>query len=253
MSKANTTVAGEAVWYDAFYEKIQKGTPPWYKFLIPDLLKELGPDTKLLELGCGQGFILRFLTGNNYIKEENLFAIDQSKIAIEFVAKHLPKANLEARDIYQITYPPACFDIALLMETIEHLADPVPALRKIWATIKPNGILYLSFPNYLHLPWLLVRILAEKLNKPNWIVLQPIDKIYSVFGVVKLLKQAGFSLEQGIGSLYWPPIIYPLEPDWMTEMFNALNLYRFSFHPILKFRKTGAATDPSPGTTTRRT
>jgi hypothetical protein len=135
------------------------------------------------------------------------------------------------------------------METIEHLADPEPALQKISATIKTNGILYLSFPNYLHLPWLLVRILAEKLNKPNWIVLQPIDKIYTVFGVIKLLKKAGFASERGIGSLYWPPIIYPWEPDKMTEIFNALRLYRFSFHPILRFRKIGAAGYPIPGTT----
>jgi hypothetical protein len=125
------------------------------------------------------------------------------------------------------------------METIEHLEAPMVALPKIRDVIAPGGILYVSFPNYLSLPWLPVRILSEKLNKPNWVVLQPVDKIYTTFHVKKLAAAAGFRFEKGIGSGYGPPVLYRAEKEWMTKSLNALGLWQLSFHPILKFRKPG--------------
>ena len=233
------TQAREAAWYDEFYRDIQKQMGTWYQFLLPDLAQELKAETRLLELGCGQGHILRYLAGRNLIREENIYGMDQSKTAVEFVRQCLPKASIITGDIYKLEYLADFFNVTLLMETIEHLEDPTPALREIFRVTEPGGILYVSFPNFLHLPWLAVRILAEKLNRPNWIVLQPVDKIYTVFGVIKLLRQAGFTFEKGIGSGYGPPVLYPLERPFMTNTLNALKLWWLSFHPILKFRKPG--------------
>ena len=240
------TQAKEAAWYDEYYREVQSQMGAWYQFLLPELVQQLHQETKLLELGCGQAHVLRYLAGRNLIPEENIFAIDQSNTAVEFARQRLPKAKITTGDIYKLDYPDAQFEIILLMETIEHLEDPVPALHEIFRVTAPGGILYLSFPNFLHLPWLAVRILAEKLNHPNWIVLQPVDKIYTVFGVIKLLRQAGFSFEKGIGSGYGPPVLYPLEKPFMTNTLNALKLWWLSFHPILKFRKPG-----SPSATAR--
>src|SRR6185369_10046564 len=101
-----------------------------------------------------------------------------------------------------------------------HLENPEKPLSNIARILKPGGLLFVSFPNYLHLPWLLVRILAEKLNRPNWIVLQPVDKIYTVIGVIKMAKRAGFRFEKAIGSNYGPPVLYPLETDAITRGLN---------------------------------
>jgi 2-polyprenyl-3-methyl-5-hydroxy-6-metoxy-1,4-benzoquinol methylase len=233
----STMRAKEADWYDDFYKTVQTRMAPWYQFLMPDLISELKSDSRLIELGCGQGHILRLLTRHSPIREENIFGIDQSKVAVEFTRKLLPKANISTQDIYQMNFPANHFDVCLLMETIEHLEEPVLALQKIRNVLVPGGILYISFPNFLHLPWLAVRILAEKLNRPNWIVLQPVDKIYTTLHVTKLARQSGFEFEKGIGSNYGPPVLYPLEKEWMTKSLNALGLWRLSFHPILKFRK----------------
>ena len=161
------TLAKEAAWYDEFYQQVQKQMGAWYRALIPDLVSELRPESKLLELGCGQGHILRYLVLEKKIQEENIFAIDQSSAAVEFVKNLLPKAGIATGDIYRLEYPRDSFSICLLMETIEHLEEPVPALKQVFGVTAPNGLLYLSFPNFLHLPWLLVRILSEKLNRPS--------------------------------------------------------------------------------------
>ena len=239
----------EAAWYDRHYRAEQQGLPPWYRFLLPDLVSHLRPDMRLLEAGCGQGHILRRLVAEHRLPEENVHGCDQSRTAVEFLRARLPRAHLAVRDLYQLDYPEDSFDVILLMETIEHLADPMPVLHGLVRVLKPGGALHLSFPNYLHLPWWGVRILAEKLRHPNWIVLQPIDRIYTVLGVVKMARTTGLEFESGTGSLYGPPILYVWEPEWLTRVLNRLGLYWLSFHPIFRFRKPdlAPAADPTLG------
>lgn len=228
--------AREAGWYDEYYRCVQV-MGPWYYFMIPDLKQRLAADSKLLELGCGQGHILRYLVEKKLAPAERLYAIDQSRTAVEFVRERLPGAHLDVGDIYRLDYPENSFHACLLMETIEHLQEPMPALAQIHRVIAPDGVLYVSFPNYLHLPWLAVRLLSDLLNKPTWIVRQPVDIIYTVPAVIRLVKRAGFEFERGIGSNYGPPVFYKLEKEWMTNGLNALRLWWLSFHPILVFRK----------------
>lgn len=230
--------AHDAQWYNEFYRTRQLGLSPWYRFLLPELAKTLTPSSKLLELGCGQAHILRVLVERGLLQPENITGVDQSKVAVEFCAEHLPKARFLTGDLYDLnSLPPASFDVCLLMETIEHVEAPEQPMANILRLLKPKGLLYVSFPNFLHLPWLLVRILSEKLNRPNWIVLQPVDKIYTVFGVNRLFTRAGFRFLKGIGSNYGPPVLYPLETDGLTRLLNAIGLWWLSFHPILVFTK----------------
>jgi SAM-dependent methyltransferase len=234
--------AKEADWYDDFYRAVQV-MGPWYYFMIPDLLTVLHARTRLLELGCGQGHILRYLAEKNVLPQHNIYAIDQSKTAVDFVKQRLPQAHLATGDIYRLEFPADFFDVCLLMETIEHLDEPVSALCQIFSVTAPDGLLYVSFPNFLHLPWLVVRLLADLLNKPNWIVRQPVDKIYTVCGVIRLVRKAGFKFERAIGSNYGPPVLYSLEREWVTRSLNAMRLWWISFHPILVFRKPALPAD----------
>lgn len=228
----------DAVWYDDFYQTKQVGLSPWYRFLLPELKKALEPNTKLVELGCGQAHVLRLLVAEKLLPEVNITGIDQSQTAVDSVRQQMPKARLMVGDIYDLRdLADDSFDICLLMETIEHLEKPEIPIANIHRILKKDGLLFVSFPNYLHLPWLVVRILAEKLNHPNWIVLQPVDKIYTVFGVIKLFRKGGFRFVKGVGSNYGPPVLYSLETDGMTRFLNRLRLWRLSLHPILVFRK----------------
>ena len=240
--------ANEAAWYDEFYQKEQASWDPWYKFAIPFLKQTLTPQTRLLELGCGQGHLLRHLGREKLLPEEHIYGMDQSRTAVDFVKRYLPGAHLDTGDIYRLEYPKGFFDVCLLMETIEHFEDPRPALAQILSVTAPGGCLLISFPNYFSPFWLPFRWLVQCINKPEWLVLQPIDKIYTVFQVIKIVRGAGFQFEQGIGSGYGPPYLYRFEKDWMTRGLNALGLWRLSFHPILVFRKPAAEPVRAPAT-----
>jgi len=224
-------------WYDRFYKNEQTDFPSWYVFMLPELIKEIQENSNLLELGCGQAKGLRYLVNNYYIKQKGVFGIDQSSEAIKFSKKSLPRANLEQGNIYSLKYKNNSFDFVIMMEVIEHLEKPLQAMKEAYRVLKPNGMLILSFPNFFNIPWLILRILSEKLNKPNWVVLQPIDKIYTTSYINKLSKQTGFKYKKIIGSTYFPPILYRYENIIITKLLNKLRLNHLSFHPILFFKK----------------
>ncbi len=240
-SQPQTTASAHDVqWYNEFYKIRQFGLSPWYRFLLPELAKTLKPSSQLLELGCGQAHILRVIAEKGLLPQENITGVDQSKTAVEFCAEHLPKARFLTGDLYDLSnLPQGSFDVCLLMETIEHIEAPEQPIANIRRLLKPGGLLFVSFPNFFHLPWLAVRILSEKLNRPNWIVLQPVDKIYTVASVKRLFTKAGFRFVRGVGSNYGPPVLYPLETDGLTRLLNSLGLWWLSFHPILVFTNAG--------------
>jgi len=230
-------ISDNASWYDEYYRKEQDQFAQWYRWLIPHLRKRLKADSKVIELGCGQGQLLRYLARERLVPPAQIYGLEQSTTAVEFVNRWLPGAHIKVGDIYNMDYPAGFFDFCFLMETIEHLNEPEKALEGIRAIIKPGGLLYVSFPHFLDLPWLGVRLLSDLLNKPQWIVRQPIDKIYTAPEVIRIVKRAGFDYLEAVGSNYGPPIFYPWEKDWMTRSFNRMGLWWLSFHPILVFRR----------------
>jgi len=240
------TLRPEAAWYDRHYEVLQPDMPPWYAHLLPVLRRRLQPGMRLLECGCGQGHGLRYLAAEGLLPAGQIYGVDQSRTAIEFVRARLPGATFEVMDLAGLRFGDGMFDMVLLMETIEHLEDPGPALAEMGRVLKPGGWLFLSFPNYLHLPWWVVRVLAEKLNRPGWIVLQPIDRVYTVLGVIRRVRRAGLVFAGGTGSIYGPPVLYRYEPGWLTTALNRLGLYALSFHPILSFRKPEPTSGEAP-------
>jgi SAM-dependent methyltransferase len=182
------------------------------------------------------------------LPEENIYGMDQSRTAVDFLKRALPKAHIDTGDIYRLPYAKDSFDVCLLMETIEHLEEPVTALKQILSVLKPGATLLMSYPNFARPDWRLFRWFAEAMSKPQWVVLQPIDKIYRVSQVVRTGEAGGFKFQQGIGSGYGPPFFYRFETDRMTRGLNALGLWRMSFHPILVFRKpTKVAGVSNPG------
>lgn len=224
-------------WYNEFYKNEQMDFTSWYSFMLPELVKRIQKDSIILELGCGQSKGLRYLVQYNYIKQGNVYGIDQSDVAIEFSRKKLPKANLEQGDIYSLKFKNNTFDCVLMMEVIEHLEYPLEALKEVARVLKPNGELIISFPNYINFPWLVLRILSEKLNKPKWIVLQPVDKVYTTINIINFCKKNSLKYQKCIGSNYYPPLLWKYENKCVTKLFNRLRLYHLSFHPILFFRK----------------
>lgn len=236
----------KATWYNKFYKnKISrpKSLSPWNKMIsniIQNLvLYEKGKKLKLLDIGCGTGQLLTYLAINKIIDRNELYGVDLSRTAISKITV-IPKNNLKVVDIEKYglpMFPSNYFDIIVMAEVIEHLDNPIAVIDEIHRLLKNGGYLIISFPNYLNFPWLVLRMLAEKLNRPEWIVLQPVDKIYTFFKVKKMIESRGFRLIKVNGTVFFPPILYKYETEKIANLLNKLKFSILSFHPVMIFKK----------------
>lgn len=55
--------------------------------------------------------------------------------------------NVVAGDYFIYDFGQACFDVVVLRHVLEHLENPLLAMRRIRALVKSNGYVFLEFPN----------------------------------------------------------------------------------------------------------
>jgi len=123
----------------------------YHKSTFEYILKKISAETRILDIGCGNGDFAIALASRN-VKE--VVGIDFSQRAIDNANQKLASFNLPCRFI--------CADIAdlqsqdkyhfiLLNDVSEHLADSelVPLLKKIHQLLAPRGELLIHTPNGL--------------------------------------------------------------------------------------------------------
>lgn len=105
-------------------------------------LEEWRPPGRLLDVGCGPGFLLEAARGRGW----EVLGLDPSRFAAEHVARTfglpvvcstLAEAALEA----------ASFDAVTLIHSLEHLPDPVAALTEAARLLRPGGVVFVETPN----------------------------------------------------------------------------------------------------------
>jgi ubiquinone/menaquinone biosynthesis C-methylase UbiE len=108
------------------------------------LCKGFGDDAKILDVGCGDGFHLRLLRefGN---KNWTLEGLDASEKAAEVARKSGVSVHLGTAENNDL--PENTFDLAFLIQTIEHVEKPNEVLPAICRVLKPNGKLIIVTDN----------------------------------------------------------------------------------------------------------
>ena len=105
----------------------------------------LRPISNLLDAGCGEGMTLYQL---NDLLPESVTAFDLNPSCVEYTKALFPEAAITVQNIYELPYQEKSFDLVLCMEVMEHLPDPLDALRGLKRVAA--GRLVLSVP---HEPW----------------------------------------------------------------------------------------------------
>ena len=221
-----------SAWYDEHYASTRRqALSPWYVELL-EYFAKLRPPGPLVELGCGNAAFLQEVARRELYASAEIYGIEQSKRAIQGLAEHLP--NVVAGDIEEpLPFTSGFAGCVVMAEVIEHLVNPLVVLAEVRRVLRPGGILALSFPNYLNLPWLAIRVLADVLDKPSWIVLQPIDRMYTYPVITRKLRSLSFGVSAVRGSVFLPPLLYRWEPRWFRSACNGLRLGCFAFHPVI--------------------
>lgn len=98
--------------------------------------KGLRPNARILDVGCGDGFHLKLLKDFGH-KSWHLEGIDMSDRAVE-VGQH--NGLIIHRGIVQnVDLPPASYDLAFMIATIEHVDHPKEVLESVRQLLKPGG------------------------------------------------------------------------------------------------------------------
>ncbi len=106
---------------------------------------EIGPGTSMLDLGCGHGHPGRLCTSAG---AEVTFA-DYEDLRLEEM-KDGPFRQVDLNNADLSSY--GQFDLVMCSNVLEHLADPNHLLHNLSKLLKPGGVFYLSWTNWLS-PW----------------------------------------------------------------------------------------------------
>lgn len=95
---------------------------------------------KILEIGCGEGLMLRGLYEENEVHQ-----VDISPTLIKKAQAYNPRAVVG--DALDLPFEPSKFDAVLLVAVLEHLPDPQIALDQAHRVLKKGGKLLILLPN----------------------------------------------------------------------------------------------------------
>jgi SAM-dependent methyltransferase len=75
--------------------------------------------------------------------------------AAAVIAEAQPSANLDFRvgDVYALDFPDASFDVVHAHQVLQHLSDPVAALREMRRVLRPSGVLAVRDSDYGSFTW----------------------------------------------------------------------------------------------------
>ena len=135
---------------------------------------------RLLEVGCGGGWKLKFMQDLGWYVE----GVDFDPAAVE----NAKRKGLQVRigTLETQGYPDDYFDAVTMSHLIEHVHDPLLVLRESHRILKPGGRLVLVTPN--------IASLGHRLFKASWLSLDPPRHlhIFAIQSLRPLTQKAGF-------------------------------------------------------------
>lgn len=113
---------------------------------IEKKLKEYNlPGSRILDIGCGNGIISRYLGSKGYF----VLGIDVDQKAIEYANSHNKYSNVifKVKNVEDLTVEPVEYDAIICSEVLEHLDQPSKLLQILYKILKPGGIMVVTVPN----------------------------------------------------------------------------------------------------------
>lgn len=141
---------------------------------------------RLLDIGCGH-YATHLIS--NYDRLEEGWGID---LAIDEQIKNLPRLQFlegTVEDCLPQT-PDSYFDVVLLISVLEHLWDPLEALREIRRTLRPGGKLLINVPTWAAKP--VLEFSAFRLGTTTASSIDDHKMYYAKRDLWPLLIRAGF-------------------------------------------------------------
>lgn len=106
----------------------------------------LPPGGRVLDVGCASGGLLALLRE----RAGHLAGLELSAAAAAAAARVGDEVVHGALQDAQLPFEPDSFDLVVLADVLEHLADPAAGLRRAAGWCRPGGAVLVSVPNVAH-------------------------------------------------------------------------------------------------------
>lgn len=127
------------------------------RFYAGLLRRQLPPGSRVLDLGCGLGNLLRELE-----QAFDSWGVDVSWFAVHQARANARRSRLWVGDLASLeALPAASFDAVVAKHVLEHIPDPERAVRAIAGALRPGGVFLMAVPN--------TRSLLRPLKGDRWI------------------------------------------------------------------------------------
>ncbi len=196
----------------------------YYKNIRHDLIPLIPEDAKcILEVGCAEG-----MTGHELKKKQSVFVagIEMNEIAAEKARRVLDDVITGNIESMALPYSPSSFDCVIFADVLEHLVDPLVALKKVNEVLKEDGTVIMSIPNVQFYG------VVHQLIEGNWtyqkegILDETHLRFFTFKEIEKLVEESG---------LYIQSIEETLDPQYKnftSESHTALKLGRLSINDL---------------------
>ncbi|MEO7444687.1 MAG: class I SAM-dependent methyltransferase [Ferruginibacter sp.] len=225
--------------YKRYFDLQLSNAREWIIPFIQDV-KPIVPGTQLLEIGCGQGSLLRAFAEKGCVcTGVEMFPLWLEK-AHEWLKPEMEAGTVRviSSNIYDVDPEKDLgtkFDIIILKDVIEHIHDQEKLIGWMKGFLRPGGIIFFAFP-----PWYMPygghqQVLKGWLAKTPWWHLLP----WPIFkGLMKLthqynedlveIKQTGISIERFEKIIKKTGYRVELKKHWLI---NPVYQYKFGWKP----------------------
>lgn len=150
------------------------------KYSIDFFADGLNSSSKVLEIGCSYGFLLKIIYEKTGAAVQG---VEPSEVSGSFAREefHIPVFTGTVES-YLSSKPQEKFSLIILYHVLEHLRDPVSVLKTLKGMLVPGGRIYIAVPDVTHIQ----EPLESFFQVPHLVTFSP-------WTLSKVLEAAGFS------------------------------------------------------------
>lgn len=156
---------------------------------IINLIKELGKNLKILDIGCSTGYLAKRFTGMG-----NKVNGIEADIKSAKLAKKYCDVIVGDVETLKLNYKKNSFDVILFADILEHLKNPLITLKFFKKYLKEDGMIIISTSNIAN--WYIrLNLLFGKFEYTDRGILDETHlRFFTLKGLKKLIKEAGFKI-----------------------------------------------------------
>jgi 2-polyprenyl-3-methyl-5-hydroxy-6-metoxy-1,4-benzoquinol methylase len=153
------------------------------------VLRRVKPGGRLLDVGTHCGFFLRLARGMGW----ELTGVEPSGTSAA-LAREVFQLDVRSGYLHDVGLEPHSFDVATIVDVLEHVPSPRPFLQEVHRYLAPGGVLFIKVPNARY-NLLKLRILRQSLGRADFDIFDSREHVvhYTPETLTRVLRDSGFA------------------------------------------------------------